>query len=45
MSFDYIVHGTTTLFATLNILSGMVIAQYMARRCRDEFIPLSNHKP
>jgi hypothetical protein len=32
MTHDYIRHGTTTLFAALNVLDGSVIGQCMARR-------------
>jgi hypothetical protein len=32
MTHDYIRHGTTTLFAALNVLDGTVISQWMAQR-------------
>jgi hypothetical protein len=38
MTHDYIGHGTTTLFAALNVLDGTVIGQCMARHRHQEFI-------
>ena len=38
MTHDYIRHGTTTLFAALNVLDGSVIGQCMARHRHQEFI-------
>ena len=40
---DYIRHGTTTLFATLNILDGMVIGQHYQRHRQEEFISFLDH--
>jgi transposase len=37
MTHDYIRHGTTTLFAALNVLDGRVIGQCMARHRHQEF--------
>jgi hypothetical protein len=42
MTHDYIRHGTTTLFAALNVLNGSVIGQCMARHRHQEFIPFLN---
>jgi transposase len=42
MSHDYIRHGTTTLFAALNILDGSVIGQCMQRHRHQEFIRFLN---
>jgi transposase len=39
---DYIRHGTTTLFAALNVLDGSVIGQCMARHRHQEFIRFLN---
>ena len=39
---DYFRHGTTTLFAALNILEGTVIGQNMARHRHQEFIRFLN---
>jgi len=38
MTHDYKRHGTTTLFAALNVLEGRVIGQCMARHRHQEFI-------
>lgn len=38
MTHDYKRHGTTTLFAALNILNGKVIGQCMPRHRQDEFL-------
>jgi hypothetical protein len=38
MTHDYKRHGTTTLFAALNVLDGTVIAQNMQRHGHQEFI-------
>ncbi len=37
MTHDYKRHGTTTLFAALNVLDGRVIGECMPRRRRQEF--------
>jgi hypothetical protein len=42
MTHDYIRHGTTTLFAALNVLDGRVIGQCMARHRHQEFIRFLN---
>jgi transposase len=42
MSHDYKRHGTTTLFAALNVLDGRVIGRCMARRRHREFIRFLN---
>jgi hypothetical protein len=42
MTHDYIRHGTTTLFAALNVLEGTVIGQCMARHRHQEFIRFLN---
>jgi len=42
MTHDYLRHGTTTLFAALNILDGTVIGQCMARHRHQEFIRFLN---
>jgi hypothetical protein len=42
LTHDYIRHGTTTLFAALNILDGSVIGQCMARHRHQEFIHFLN---
>src|ERR687897_39196 len=39
---DYKRHGTTTLFAALNVLDGTVIAQNMQRHRHQEFIRFLN---
>lgn len=38
MTHDYKRHGTTTLFAALNILNGQVIGECMPRHRQDEFL-------
>ena len=38
MTHDYKRHGTTTLFAALNILDGCVIGQCLSRHRQDEFL-------
>ncbi|MDB5376250.1 MAG: transposase, partial [Rubritepida sp.] len=38
MTHDYIRHGTTTLFAALNVLDGTVIGRNMQRHRHQEFI-------
>ena len=42
MTHDYIRHGTTTLFAALNVLDGTVIGQNMQRHRHQEFIRFLN---
>jgi len=42
MTHDYIRHGTTTLFAALNVLDGTVIGQCRARHRHQEFIRFLN---
>jgi transposase len=42
MTHDYKRHGTTTLFAALNVLEGKVIGQCMARHRHQEFIRFLN---
>ena len=42
MTHDYKRHGTTTLFAALNILDGTVIGQNMQRHRHQEFIRFLN---
>src|SRR3972149_3742337 len=42
MSHDYKRHGTTTLFAALNILDGTVIGRNMQRHRHQEFIRFLN---
>jgi transposase len=42
MTHDYIRHGTTTLFAALNVLDGTVIGQRMARHRHEEFTRFLN---
>jgi hypothetical protein len=42
MMHDYIRHGTTTLFAALNVLDGSVIGGCMARHRHQEFIRFLN---
>ncbi len=42
MTHDGIRHGTTTLFAALNVLDGTVIGQCMARHRHQEFIRFLN---
>jgi putative transposase len=40
---DYYRHGTTTLFAALNVLNGSVISQCKPRHRHQEFISFLNH--
>ena len=40
---DYRRHGTTTLFAALDIASGEVLTQCKRRHCRQEFLQFLNH--
>jgi hypothetical protein len=42
MTHDYKRHGTTTLFAALDVLEGRVIGQCMARHRHQEFIRFLN---
>ena len=42
MTHDYKRHGTTTLFAALNVLDGKVIGQGMSRHRHQEFIRFLN---
>ena len=42
MTHDYKRHGTTTLFAALNVLDGTVIGQCMQRHRHQEFIRFLN---
>src|SRR3954471_15128638 len=42
MTHDYVRHGTTTLFAALNVLDGTVIGQCMTRHRHQEFIRFLN---
>jgi transposase len=42
MTHDYIRHGTTTLFAALNVLDGTVTGQCVARHRHQEFIRFLN---
>src|SRR5277367_4450735 len=42
MTHDYKRHGTTTLFAALNVLDGKVIGQCMSRHRHQEFIRFLN---
>ena len=41
-SHDYKRHGTTTLFAALNVGSGEVVGRHYKRRCRVEFLDFMN---
>ena len=43
LTHDYIRHGTTTLFAALNILDGTVIGQHYQRHRQEEFISFLDH--
>jgi transposase len=43
MTHDYKRHGTTTLFAALNVLDGTVITKNMQRHRHQEFIRFLNH--
>jgi transposase len=42
MTHDYIRHGTTTLFAALNVLDGTVVGQCMQRHRHQEFLRFLN---
>jgi transposase len=42
MTHDYVRHGTTTLFAALNVLDGTIIGQCMQRHRYQEFIRFLN---
>ena len=42
MTHDYIRHGTTTLFAALNVLDGTVVGRCMARHRHQEFLRFLN---
>ena len=42
MTHDYIRHGTTTLFAALNLLDGTVIGRCMQRHRHQEFLRFLN---
>ena len=42
MTHDYVRHGTTTLFAALNVLEGTVIGRCMQRHRHEEFIRFLN---
>src|SRR3954451_21649458 len=42
MTHDYVRHGTTTLFAALNVLDGSVLGRCMARHRHQEFIRFLN---
>jgi transposase len=42
MTHDYVRHGTTTLFAALNVLDGTVIGRCMPRHRHEEFIRFLN---
>lgn len=42
MTHDYIRHGTTTLFAALNVLEGTVIGRCMQRHRHEEFVRFLN---
>ena len=42
MTHDYIRHGTTTLFAALNVLDGTVLGRCMARHRHQEFLRFLN---
>jgi hypothetical protein len=43
MTHDHKRHGTTTLFAALNVLDGTVIAKNMERHRHQESIRFLNH--
>ena len=45
MTHDYIRHGTTTLFAALNLLDGMAISQCIQRHRNQEFLRLERDIP
>ncbi len=40
---DYVRHGTTTLFAALDVLEGTVIGRCMQRHRHDEFLRFHQH--
>ncbi len=40
---DYVRHGTTTLFAALDIASGQVLTQCKSRHCHPEFLQFLRH--
>src|ERR1700752_15584 len=42
MTHDYKRHGTTTLFAALNVLEGTVIGRCMQRHRHEEFVRILN---
>ncbi len=42
MTHDYVRHGTTTLFAALNVLQGTVLGRCMQRHRHQEFIRVLN---
>src|SRR5918997_970267 len=42
MTHDYVRHGTTTLFAALNVLDGTIIGRCMARHRHQEFLRFLN---
>jgi transposase len=42
MTHDYVRHGTTTLFAAMNVLDGTIIGQCMQRHRHQEFIRFLN---
>jgi hypothetical protein len=42
MTHDYVRHGTTTLFAAMNVLDGTIIGQRMQRHRHQEFIRFLN---
>jgi hypothetical protein len=42
MTHDYVRHGTTTLFAALNVIEGTVIGRCMARHRHQEFLRFLN---
>jgi hypothetical protein len=44
MTHDYKRHGTTTLFAALDVLDGKIIGQCMARHRHQEFIRFLNRE-
>ncbi len=43
MTHDYVRHGTTTLFAALNVLDGTVLGRCMQRHRHEEFIRFQRH--
>ena len=44
MTHDYNRHGTTTLFAALNVLTGLVIGQCLPRHRHEEFAQVPAHR-